>query len=99
MFLRKTGIGAATAALLAFAANPAAALPVEWGTGFQAAVGSRLAAGEIEDADLGPFVFEFQDCAGGAELGVVGVGGDDEDVQHQGTGDRGQEDKEICGTV
>jgi cytochrome c oxidase subunit 2 len=37
MFLRKTGIGAATAALLAFAALPAAALPVEWGEGFQPA--------------------------------------------------------------
>jgi cytochrome c oxidase subunit 2 len=37
MFLRKTGIGAATAALLAFAVNPAAALPVEWGEGFQPA--------------------------------------------------------------
>jgi len=37
MFLRKTGIGAATAALLAFAALPAAALPVNWGEGFQEA--------------------------------------------------------------
>ncbi|HKU64733.1 MAG TPA: cytochrome c oxidase subunit II [Rhizomicrobium sp.] len=37
MFLRKTGIGAATAALLAFAAHPAAALPKNWGTSFQAA--------------------------------------------------------------
>jgi len=37
MFLRKTGIGAATAALLAFAAYPAAADPVNWGTGFQSA--------------------------------------------------------------
>ena len=37
MFLRKTGIGAAIAALLAFAALPAAALPVEWGKGFQEA--------------------------------------------------------------
>ena len=37
MFLRKTGIGAATAALLAFAALPAAALPVNWGQGFQEA--------------------------------------------------------------
>ena len=35
MFLRKSGIGAAVAALMAFAANPAAALPVEWGLGFQ----------------------------------------------------------------
>ena len=37
MFLRKTGIGAATAALLAFAAYPAVALPHNWGTSFQAA--------------------------------------------------------------
>jgi cytochrome c oxidase subunit 2 len=37
MFLRKTGIGAATAALMAFAAYPAAADPVNWGTGFQSA--------------------------------------------------------------
>ena len=37
MFLRKTGIGAATAALLAFAAHPAAALPRNWGTGLQEA--------------------------------------------------------------
>ena len=37
MFLRKTGIGAATAALLAFAAYPAVALPQNWGTSFQAA--------------------------------------------------------------
>ena len=36
MFLRKSGIGAAVAALMAFAAIPAAALPVEWGTSFQA---------------------------------------------------------------
>ena len=36
MFLRKSGIGAAVAALMAFAASPAAALPVEWGTSFQA---------------------------------------------------------------
>lgn len=35
MFLRKSGIGAAVAALMAFAAHPAAALPVEWGLGFQ----------------------------------------------------------------
>jgi cytochrome c oxidase subunit 2 len=35
MFLRKSGIGAAVAALMAFAANPAAALPVEWGLSFQ----------------------------------------------------------------
>jgi cytochrome c oxidase subunit II len=37
MFLRKSGIGAAVAAITAFAANPAAALPVEWGLGFQGA--------------------------------------------------------------
>ena len=35
MFLRKSGIGAAVAALMACAAHPAAALPVEWGLGFQ----------------------------------------------------------------
>ncbi|MEY4966806.1 MAG: hypothetical protein RL274_2389 [Pseudomonadota bacterium] len=35
MFLRKSGIGAAVAALMAFAAHPAAALPAEWGLGFQ----------------------------------------------------------------
>jgi len=37
MFLRKSGIGAAVAAITAFAAYPAAALPVEWGVGFQGA--------------------------------------------------------------
>ena len=37
MFLRKSGIGAAVAAITAFAAYPAAALPVEWGLGFQEA--------------------------------------------------------------
>jgi cytochrome c oxidase subunit 2 len=37
MFLRKTGTGAAIAALLAFAALPAAADPVNWGTSFQSA--------------------------------------------------------------
>ncbi len=37
MFLRKSGIGAAVAAITAFAANPAAALPVEWGHGLPGA--------------------------------------------------------------
>lgn len=37
MFLRKTSIGAATAAVMAFAAHPAAALPENWGMSFQAA--------------------------------------------------------------
>ena len=35
MFLRKLGIGAAVAALTAFAAHPAMAQPHEWGLGFQ----------------------------------------------------------------
>lgn len=35
MFLRKLGIGAALAALTAFAAHPAIAQPKEWGLGFQ----------------------------------------------------------------
>lgn len=35
MFLRKSGIGAAVAALMAFAAYPAAAQSVDWGLGFQ----------------------------------------------------------------
>jgi cytochrome c oxidase subunit 2 len=35
MFLRKLGIGAAVAALTAFAAHPALAQPHEWGLGFQ----------------------------------------------------------------
>ncbi|HKY17970.1 MAG TPA: cytochrome c oxidase subunit II [Rhizomicrobium sp.] len=37
MFLRKSGIGVAAAALMAFAAHPAVALPVNWGQGFQEA--------------------------------------------------------------
>jgi cytochrome c oxidase subunit 2 len=47
MFLRKSGIGAATAALLAFWAFPAAALPAGYETGFQPAASPVMQ--QIED--------------------------------------------------
>jgi cytochrome c oxidase subunit 2 len=47
MFLRKSGIGAATAALLAFSARPAAALPYNYQTGFQPAASEVMH--QIED--------------------------------------------------
>ena len=37
MFFRKSGVGVAVAALMAFAALPAAALPKDYEMGFQAA--------------------------------------------------------------
>ena len=52
MFLRKTGIGAATAALLAFAAHPAAALPKNWGTGLQEAASPVMEQIEIFHTEL-----------------------------------------------
>jgi len=47
MFLRKSGIGAAVAALLASSSLPAAALPVDYQTGFQAAASPVME--QIED--------------------------------------------------
>jgi cytochrome c oxidase subunit 2 len=47
MFLRKSGIGAAVAALLASSSLPAAALPVDYETGFQAAASPVME--QIED--------------------------------------------------
>jgi cytochrome c oxidase subunit 2 len=47
MFLRKSGIGAAVAALLAWSSLPAAALPVNYETGFQAAASPVME--QIED--------------------------------------------------
>ncbi|HKQ45943.1 MAG TPA: cytochrome c oxidase subunit II [Rhizomicrobium sp.] len=47
MFLRKSGIGAAAAALMAFAAYPAVALPVNWGKSFQEAASPVME--QIED--------------------------------------------------
>jgi cytochrome c oxidase subunit 2 len=47
MFLRKSGIGAAVAALLAFSALPAAALPMPWQLGFQPAASEVMR--QIED--------------------------------------------------
>jgi len=47
MFLRKSGIGAAVAALLASSSRPAAALPVDYQTGFQAAASPVME--QIED--------------------------------------------------
>ena len=47
MFLRKSGIGAAAAAVLAFSALPAAALPANYETGFQAAASPVME--QIED--------------------------------------------------
>ncbi|HKQ11679.1 MAG TPA: cytochrome c oxidase subunit II [Rhizomicrobium sp.] len=52
MFLRKTGIGAATAALLAFAAHPAAALPRNWGTGLQEAASPVMEQIEMFHTEL-----------------------------------------------
>src|ERR1700712_434176 len=47
MFLRKSGIGAVSAALLAFSALPAAALPYNYQTGFQPAASDVMR--QIED--------------------------------------------------
>ena len=49
---------------------------------FRRAVRRRLAAGEVEHADAAALLLELQNRPGHAELGVVGVRGDDEDVEH-----------------
>jgi hypothetical protein len=49
----------------------------------QRAKGGRLAAGQVEDANALAFRLEFANSAGHAEFGVVGVGGNNQDVQHR----------------
>ena len=46
--------------------------------------GRWLAVGQIEHADGQPFGLELQDRPAHAEFGVVGVWGDNEDVEHGG---------------
>ena len=50
----------------------------------------RLAAGEVEHADAAAFLLELQNRPRHAELGIVGVRGDDEDVEHGGSRVEGQ---------
>ena len=53
------------------------------GANFRRAVRRGFAAGHIEHADLQPFGFESQQRAPHAQLGVVGMRGDDEQVEHR----------------
>lgn len=54
------------------------------GAGLAAAQGGRLAVGQVEDADVPALLDQAGDGAAGAEFGVVGVGSDDEGVEHGG---------------
>src|SRR3954471_16734847 len=49
---------------------------------FGRAVRCRFSAREIEDADTATLLFELQDSTGHAELGIVRMWRDDEDVEH-----------------
>lgn len=56
---------------------------------FVAAVGGGLARGEIKDADLLTRTSELDDRASRAEFGVVGMDGNDEEVEGRGRGEVG----------
>ena len=65
--------------------SPSAALAAAVSSGAAGGVAQRrrLAAGQVEDADLPPLGDQPGDRPPHAELGVVGVRGDDEGVEHR----------------